>query len=287
MSNTEKSVYFYKISPSPTFTINIDNDANALYQMFKNVFHNTELVHSYTAKDGNTFYIEIIELTKDFVFGTYSKKEPNPNQKIRIRESTDSNDDSCLPNAHNFPEKDNLEYYTFFYVDFNKLLMAYISNKQSGKLSKIIQEYFYLHNMNISIVDYDVSDTDKIIKSFKSISQLDLCYSDKLAESQSKFIFEIHDDDQAKIGTYHIEIKFKEKSGSMNHMKKILEQKNDYSKISIKGETESNILQSFDYIKRSFMIHETITMSNNPSNDKNNIKKALKSAIEKVYNQKY
>lgn len=73
----------------------------------------------------------------------------------------------------------------------------------------------------------------------------------------------------------------------MNHMKKILEQKNDYSKINIKGETESNILQSFDYIKRSFMIHETITMSNNPSNDKNNIKKALKSAIEKVYNQKY
>lgn len=287
MSNTEKSVYFYKISPSPTFTINIDNDANALYQMFKNVFHNTELVHSYTAKDGNTFYIEIIELTEDFVFGTYSKKEPNPNQKIRIRESTASNDDNCLPNAHNFPEKDNLEYYTFFYVDFNKLLMAFISNKQSGKLSKIIQEYFFRHDMNISIVNYNVSDTDKIIKSFKSISQLDLCYNDEMAENQAKFLCEIHDDDKAKIGSYHIKIKFKEKSGSMKHMKKFFERKNDYSKINIKGETERNIIQSFDYIERSFMIHETITISDNPSNDINNIKQALKSAIEKVYNQKY
>lgn len=284
MSNLEKSIYFYRISPSPSFIINAKNDKDTLYQMFKSVFPKIESTHTYSPSDQYTFYLELKELTEDFAFGTYSRKEINPNQKIQVRENISDINNEEIPKSHNFPSDNTLEYYSFFYVDFEKLFIAFINNNQSGSLDKILRGYFNQHDIHISISNYYISETKKVMDSFKRISQVNLFYNDKIAQKSTLGILGICNNDIMAVGSLNAKINFKtENKVQSRHIQRILDNQNDYSKIVIKGETNNNIMQSLDYINKSFMFHETIQMSENPLEDMNTIKNKLKSAIDKIY----
>lgn len=278
-NTVEKNVYFYKTFADPSFnslSLNGSNASDRLSHMFKAAFPSGCI--SYIFSDElNTHHFEIISFDESHIFGIHSKEESSPNPFMQFRNKVTNQTESLLSKEE--PEK-VLEYYTFFYVDFSKLMTAVIYNKQAGSLEKVLTNYFFQCDCNLTMISYSIDDINTAIKRFHSFSGFEFIYNEKAASTEFRTLPELSNFDM-EIGSYKVNIKIK-KGGSKLASEICNLSKDKYSSFKIQGQSEDDMNQCFDAVKKLFMRSAKILISKNPQDNLDSIKKTLASEIIKI-----
>ncbi len=274
---SDRKVYFYETIADPTFTIEGESEAERLHKMFCDVFVSGATTYTYSTKK-DIHHIEVKELTESYAFGMYSQEEPKPNPFMHFREKSTNKTEELIPDS----EKTKvLEYYTYFYVDFDRQLTAVIYNKQASGFEKVMMEYFFQSCHHLHMFSYSIDDIKSAFKKFNKFSKVEYTYNKDESKKQMKTLSELNNLD-IEVNSFRIQLKI---SNTGSHFLENISQldKKKYSSFKLIGESEEAIQQSFDIVKRSFMRSAKIAITDNPSKDLEKIKSILSSEIVKIF----
>ena len=276
----EKSVYFYRMFPNPSFGINAPTESQRLHQMFERIFSTGCMIYPYS-DFSHVHRFEINSFDDKHVFGVYSREETSPNPFMQFRE-TDTNHTAPVLDS-NEPNK-VLEYYTFFYVDFGNLMAAVIYNRQAGLMEKVLPAFFHEGMCLLDMIPYSITDIGRGMSKFKKINKIEYSYNKKNADHKYQTLGQLdaHKLDLV-VDTYQVKIGIKQYGPKF--LKNVKELPPDtYSSFKITGMSNEDIEQSFDVIQKSFVSSAKIKIDTNPQENLDNIKHALSREINKIMN---
>lgn len=276
----EKTVYFYKTYAEPSIFVKKEQDAEMLYGLFKEDFSHGCEIYSYS-EDGNTHRFDIKSFEREYIFGTYCKEEIKPNPFMQFRD-LDTNSTSDIISSD---EKNKvLEYYTFFYVDFNKGMAAVIYNRQAGALDKVLRSYFYANNLSLNMYAYCINDLKEGIKRFKHVNRMEYVYNEKSASKAFKTLKHSQDALDLEVDSLKINIGISSCGPKFREDIEKNYSPEEFASVKVYGDSDDNINQSFDLIKKSFMRSAKININDNPRESFEQIMDVLSVEILKIKN---
>jgi hypothetical protein len=170
---TVKTIRFYTLFPKPSILFNGENLDKRTYDIFKYVF--PEINYYRYDYDNKELWFEILTYDEFHMFATCARKEDiGANSFIRQR---DLDTNKTFPLSLNSNEQ--LESYTFFYIDFLNNRMALISNKKLPKLYEYISSYVFNASNNGAIMDIFpdvIPDIKEEVKKYNSLRAFDATF---------------------------------------------------------------------------------------------------------------
>lgn len=278
LDSVKKSIYFYKTLPENSLFCTQGNDSENLKFMLNKRFPELTV---YQSKDGK-YNIEIKSFDSEHVFGMFCKQDENTNKFMRLKYVKDDTPQEIDAEQ----EKIILEYYSFFYIDISKKKTAFISNKQSGKFTDILNELLFEENYHINFIPYSIDSLEKAVGKFKRIKNIEATYCKKSSQEGFQKISEYHNENSLVIDSLKIILKVSSTGKQfVEDLKKIEEQKKKYEKYKIVGESDDGIEQVFDIIKRLFYRSAKIEIQGNPQKNIDFIKTRLKDELRLIYSE--
>ena len=175
-----KTIKFYEIIPQPTISYYGDNIDDKTYAMFKTVF--PEINYYKLELNNSDILMEILEYTDKYLFAKCSKVEgSNSTNMLQVR-NTNTNEAKPL----NLNAAEQLETYTFLYIDFKNNIMAVLSNKKISKINEYISTYIHKtakSNIEIFIPPLKIRNIRQELKKYNKISALKIKYAPDLENS--------------------------------------------------------------------------------------------------------
>jgi len=138
MSKTiNKTIRFYTLCTQPSFNFNGNNLDSLTYKLFLSVFPQIDYYkYNYDEKE---LWFEIISYDENHMFATCAKKEDFEHNPFLRQHNLDDN--KITPFLPKLNPNEQLESFTFFYIDFNKNRMASISSQKIPRLDIIISSF--------------------------------------------------------------------------------------------------------------------------------------------------
>lgn len=276
----EKTVYFYRMISESSMGIYVDDESQRLYQTFKKIFASGCTIYPYQ-DSAHVHRFEIKSFDEKHIFGMYSREESAPNPFMQFRETKTNQTTPVLDSTQ--PNK-VLEYYTFFYVDFENLMSAVIYNRQTGLMEKVLPAYFLEGMCQLNMVPYSITDIDKGLRKFKKVKKLQCTYNKKTAQQHFQTLGQLdkHSLDIV-VDTYQVSVGIKKHGARFfEDIKNLPPDK--YSSFKITGISNEDVEQSFDVIQKSFVSSAQIKIDSNPNENLENIKYNLSQEILKIVN---
>lgn len=277
MNNTiDKTILFYSISFNPIMENNGLIYGDDLFEIFNKVFPESGEGKFYNFDyDKNNYGFEILELNKNFLFGSYVKDIEKQQSLMRYREKITYQTAPFTP-----PENKYLEYYSWFYIDFKYNRIAAIKSKDVPSIDKLISSYFHQKTNYIKsmmIIPIHIKDLKKTVEKSKNIK----CIEFQFAKP----------DEFTALGSEHFDVTFSEcrvkaKVSQMGNLfsKKIHQNSNskfDVLKLTI--EDDDGIDQCIDMIKNILTLKVRLTFEDSDLFDSDVVKTALAKHINFDY----
>lgn len=174
-----KIIKFFKLTPEPSISFSEINGRKLneeTYNIFKTAF--PEINYYDFIFEKKQLFFEIINYNANELFGTCSSEESiSPTSFMRQRNisTKETNPISLSPD-------EMLETYTYFYINFNKNLMATIMNKKISKINKAISQFIWEKSNNMSsirILPDKIQNMKEELKRFKLLKELELEFPKK------------------------------------------------------------------------------------------------------------
>lgn len=172
-----KIIKFYVIEPQPS--LNFDNRNGLLNKytlsIFKSAFVNGEDYYSINYDKKNLFF-DIKEFNENYMFGTCSVIEDIQATSFMQQRNKSTNKTKPFTTVNN---DEQLESYTFFYIDFVFNRMAVIANKKISKIHEALSNFIWEksgHMASASIYPERVDDAKEIVSLLRDWSHLQLEY---------------------------------------------------------------------------------------------------------------
>lgn len=229
-----KTIRFYEIIPSPTLQFNGPDLYKKTFSMFKLAF--PEIDYYKLESDSSEILMDILEYTNEYLFAKCSKAEDLGSSKfLEIRNTVTS---ETMPLSLGAAEQ--LETYTFIYIDFTSNKMVVLFNKKISKINELISSFIYSQshpNTNIAICPLKIDNLKEQLKQYNKLSGLQFKFVPDL--SNSLIIPELSDilDDTTKIKNAKVKISIKECKSIPNFIdnifKKFSNKSNDLDKLEI------------------------------------------------------
>lgn len=252
MTKVSKSINFYKVRQEDQ-TLKYNSEVNILYSIFNDIFNNKK-VHELEYEDKPSLIFEKININKDYIFAKYCKEEKyNSSTLTHTRDLTTKQTKPITINPN-----ERFEQFTYFYINFNKNILAKISNKNLPKLDKILPDFVLKSSLNEAYIKVDpiiVKDVEEHIKNIESYSHLELFFNGEPDECFS--LSDILEDNTVE--GYKLQIKIsknKTKSFKLNGWEKFSKGKSNIKKGNIKYINEFNLETTLNLI--TSMITKTI-----------------------------
>ena len=174
-----KTIKFYDIIPKATVQYYGDSIEKQTYAMFKVVFPH-ETYYELTLND-NRIIMEILEYTDEYIFSKCSKIEDSVATNFLQLRNKNTSKTELLNLA-----SEQLETFTFVYIDFKHNKMAVLSNKKISKINEYISAYINKCNnaiIEMSIIPLKISNLQEELKKYNRISALQIKYVPTLEDS--------------------------------------------------------------------------------------------------------
>lgn len=144
-----KIIKFYCLEPEPCFTANgvtIEDLSKATYSIFRSAFPESNF-YAMEFEKKNLFF-DIKEYDTKKMFGTCSIDETiRPTNFVQKR---NKNTNEAKPFITTVGNEEQLEAYTFFYIDFLHNRMAVIANKKISKIHEALGQFIWDNSKNLS-----------------------------------------------------------------------------------------------------------------------------------------
>lgn len=276
-----KKIYFYKTFPQPSLYLPTGSDYDKLFYIFNTSFKQfpEQNIFSFESSSGE-YSIEVKSFDKKHLFGIFCKNDDNHTKLMRLRNTVTNETSQIIPDSNT---KTILEYYSFFYIDFEKAMTAVISNKQTGKFENILNAFLQNECSYVNFIPFTIQSIDDALKLFKKIKSIDAVYTKNSSKSKFKRISEFNDNYDSSIEVEALSVKLSVKDVGIKFLNEIKAVKsNEYEKYRINGESEDGIEQIFDLVKRIFMRSAEIDIEGNPEKSIELIESTLKAEIDKI-----
>lgn len=201
-----KVIKFYKIIPQPTLKYCSSDINSRTNEMFKMAFPDVD--YYVLESENSEILMEIIEYTDEYIFAKCSKEENISTTKLLQVRDKGTNEAKPL----HFQATQQLETYTFIYIDFTNNILAVLGNKKISKINEHISSYIYskaFPQVNISIPALKISNIEKALKSYNKFTAFNIKYMPDLTENSeiSKLADVLEGNVKIKNATLKISIK--------------------------------------------------------------------------------
>lgn len=175
--NVNKVIKFYVLSPNVSILFSETNGRELkkeTYNIFKTAFPKEDY-YTFIFEDKQLFF-DIISYNSTEMFGTCSEEEKiNPTSFVRQR---NTNTNETKPVGFLNPDE-QLETYTYFYINFIQNRMTVIINKKIAKLHMALSQFIWEKSDNlasITILPEKISNMKDALKRFRLPKELELEY---------------------------------------------------------------------------------------------------------------
>lgn len=281
LKTIKKTIYFFKTVPKCTLFADGDSDTDVLRKMFSKRFPKTGV---YKSRD-DQYGIEILSFDDNYIFGTFLKKDDSTNKFMKLTLVKNDTPEEIDFNS----QKVIFEYYSFFYVDLNKCMTSIISNKQSGKITDIINQFLFEENYHIYFFPYTVDSIDDAIKKFSKVKAIEAAYNPAESERTFKTMQQYNkekEDNSIEVSKLEFKIKIKHTGANFpDVLKQISAESEKYKKYKIVGDSQDGIEQVFDILEKVLYRSAQIEIDGSPTENIGFIKKTFEKEIQLLYNQ--
>lgn len=173
--SVNKIIKFYVMEPAPAIYFNgtMKNFNNCAYLIFKSAFANSEDYYSFNYDKKNLFF-DIKEFNENNMFGTCSVIENIQATSFMQQRNKHTNKTKPFTTVNS---EEQLETYTFFYVDFPHNRMAVIANKKISKIHEAISAFIWEKSSKvakINIAPEKIDNPKEAANSLKDLSKFQL-----------------------------------------------------------------------------------------------------------------
>lgn len=202
-----KTIRFYEIIPVPTLQFNGPELHKKTFSMFQLAFPNMDYYK--LESDNSEILMDILEYTNEYLFAKCSKPEDIGSSKfLEIRNTVTS---ETMP--LNLGAAEQLETYTFIYIDFTLNKMVVLYNKKISKINELICSFIHAKahpNANIVICPLKIDNLKEQLKKYNRLSGLQFKFVPNISNSAIIPELEYILDDTTKIKDAKVKISIKE-----------------------------------------------------------------------------
>ncbi len=242
----QKIIKFYTFQPQPSMLVleqpNITN-----IEILKRVFTNAGSYNFAYEKENYT--IDVKEIGNSFIFGTCAKeselKYTNFYQMRNIKTNATTPYTSVDPDQQ-------LEVYTYFYIDCYKQRMSAIQHKSISKIHLILSEFIYAYSgnmINFFIAPEKIPDLKKAAQNLKRTKCIELSFAKGKSHNSIEPLTKALGD--LEYETYSVTIKLSQKAD--NIADKLLHlmdtNRDDYDSIKLIGKNEYGLDETINFLE--------------------------------------
>lgn len=257
----QKIIKFYIFEPQPSL-LNIGLEGEPTLALLKKILKNKKSYSYQFEKDNYTF--DILEIGESFVFGTCAKE--NELKYTNFWQIRNKETNETKPYIIEEPEN-QLEFYTYFYIDCMQNRMAVIQHKGISKIHEILYNFLYAESGNmleISIAPERIKDVKKAAKNLKKANRLRLAFAPgkskdnirSLAKSLGNFEYD----------NYTLDIKLSQ-CENRNYIDCIVhlsdEEKSNFDSIMLIGKNEFGLEETINFFETYYTKHIPLELTDN------------------------
>lgn len=255
--SVNKLIKFYILKPEPCLnnTPFFKNTSDSVcYQIFKSAFPEENFYPINI--DKRTLYFDIKTYSKNHMFGTCSVKEAlkatsfiqqRNKETLQAKPFTELNDEN------------QLEAYTFFYVDFVHNRMAAIANKKIPQIHNVLMKTIWENSHNLSQINIHpelIQDVKKEAEKLVNPSWLEMEFATPPSAADIPKMCHLLDDPVFKSTRYRVKIKIEK--ANKGFIEKIMQVKNSIeenhiSMLKLVGKNELGLDETFNFIESLYV----------------------------------
>lgn len=251
--SVNKLIKFYILKPEPCLNNAsfLQNTSDSIsYQIFKSAFPEENFYR--IDIDKRTLYFDIKTYSKNHIFGTCSVKEAlkatsfiqqRNKETLQAKPFTELNDEN------------QLEAYTFFYVDFIHNRMAAIANKKIPQIHNVLMQTIWENSHNLSQISIQpelIQDVKKEAEKLVNPSWLEIEFASPPSSAEIPKMDLILNEPDFKSTKYRVKIKIEKTNKKFIDKIMQLGNKKDEDHISMLkliGKNELGLDETFNFIE--------------------------------------
>lgn len=281
----EKRLYFYKANIPPSIKILSTKAQDRLLECFscscdKNDGSTPQYI-SFDLKKDTQYTFEILNFTNDYIFGKYCKAESITTTSLK--QTRDLKTQNTKPFELNINQQ--LENYTFFYIDFKTQYICSINNRNLAGINKTLPALIYhIHSnlVNLSVTPLSIKDIKGYIGLQKKISKIDLSF----ISVDTDYMRNVDDIVNATDDINTLNVSFTLKQNNSHFIENIIERlpvlKKKYKKIALTYENDDGLEDFVDVLNALYTKKVSIKITDNLVKNPNSIRQILCDEIRKV-----
>ncbi len=243
-----KTIKFYQFEPQPSLKNNGLTPMGTI-DILKSVFpdcNNYDIIY-----ENNKYIIDILEIGHNYIFGKCAKE--NPLQYTNFYQTRDKITMETFPYSSDSLDQ-QLEVYTFFYIDCEQNRMAAIQHKNITKIHKILSEGIWVLSQNTLAVFIEperIKNIRKTAKKIKKNKKLSITFA---PNAKSKYNIDSLSESLGGINydSYSIDIKLSP-SNNETAIDRVFEKfendKESFAGLKLTGKNDSGIEETIDFIE--------------------------------------
>lgn len=281
--SVKKVIKFYYLSPDPCFTangLNTEDLDKATYSIFHSAFPQADF---YTMEfDKKNLFFDIKEYDTKKMFGTCSIDETiRPTSFVQKR---NKNTKKATPFT-TIGNEEQLESYTFFYIDFSHNRMAVIANKKIAKIHEALCQFIWDKSKNLSritILPEMIEDVKYEANKLVNLSWLELEFGKQNCIDDIPMLKKaLGTDFQAK--RYQLKIRLADKRDSL-FVDKLLSLKNNskqnnLSELKLIGKNELGVDETINFFEAVYTKAVPLELTDDTATNIEYIKKCLENFL--------
>lgn len=255
--NVHKIIKFYVLEPSPSLAVNglnYENLNTTTYIIFKSAFPQIDFYDMEFEK--KMLFFDIKKYDNEKMFGTCSTNETI--RATNFMQKRDKNTKEATPYT-TIGNEEQLESYTFFYIDFLNNRMAVISNKKIAKIHEALSQFIWEKSGNlykISIFPEMIDDIKSVANKLLNPSWLEIEFAKRNCTDDIPHLKKaLGSDFQTK--QYKLKVRLEEKHNSAL-IDRIINLKKDYSPddislLKLYGKNDLGLDETINFIETVYM----------------------------------
>lgn len=276
--SVNKIIKFYIFEPQPSMYM-IDNNLSDIttIELLKKVFPIADTYNYFYEKEN--YFIDIHEIGADFIFGKCSKESSLKLTNFYQMRNTSTN--ATVPYTSVEPGQ-QLEVYTYFYIDCKHNRMAAIQHKSISKIHDILSNFIYTKSenmINMYIAPEKIPDVKKAAKKLSRAKSLELSFakgrSKENIESLTKSLGDLD------FESYSVIFKLSQKNDTIIDKLFALSNTNDESINGIKltGKNDYGLDETINFLEAVYTKNIPFNLSDDIATNTEYIKSQLHDAL--------
>lgn len=281
-----KTIKLYEILTHPSINYNgltENNSGNETYHKFVSAFKNGEDYYSIKIND-KSYFFEVLVMDQEKMYAKCSVENKIGYTSFVQQRSREAQE------SHPFTTADiesQLEYYTFFYIDFSLNKMAILYSKYVQRINDVLSEFIYTKSGNVENVDIIPVRAENINERSKNFNnmfrELTLRFANPIENETPSLIHSLEAD--IDIESYELNLKLKKTKNGQNlieNLKTLKDGNKNIDAMKLHGTNNDGVNDVLDFFESAYTKAVPIGLTEDTATNTEYIKNILASSISNL-----